>query len=291
MKSNVLFFARSSVVHLCIFALIFAVTLGAIPTKSFAIDLSEVLNEDFENIEIIKFTDEEVVYKVWENGDAFLYEEHIENDTVTTKKYKVNNTSKELVEHFSTLTELKEENVSVTQKDLLSNTIISVTTVELLPNDPPPIVTLPIEPIRQFGDDHLVSINSTGTWVTSRSGGMKYSYYKYRNGGGKAREIFMEKTVSSYNQNFDQFTRNVDKIRNFERGILKDLLFIGLLDKAFKAIKSPTIANITSFLKKYSKSLPGLAVIIAFVDYMMLTNRTMDSYKKIPGIERNWRFG
>lgn len=165
------------------------------------------------------------------------------------------------------------------QQNILSKQIISKTPVD-------------VSPVNEIKNDKLVyTTSATGKWVTARSSGFNYSYYKYSNGGGKARELSNEKTVNTYNKHFDQFTRNVDKIRNFETSILKDLLLVGLLDQAFKSIKKPTVANVTNFLRKYLKSIPGISVIVASVEYLILTNKTLNSYKKIPGPERNWRFG
>lgn len=280
MKKTFYFFARNSIIYLTTVVLITTITLTFVPVKSFAISLSEEMEDDsFVILEIIEFTDKEVVYKTLENGDLFLYEEQIENEAVTTSKYKIENMAKELVENFITIIDMNEDDIFVSQKNILSNQIISKTSVN-------------VSPVKEIKNDKIVyKTSTTGKWVTARASGFNYSYYKYNNGGGKARELSNEKTVNTYNKYFDQFTRNVDKIRNFETSILKELLLVGLLDQAFKSIKKPTVANVTNFLRKYLKSIPGISVIVASVEYLILTNKTLNSYKKIPGPEHNWRFG
>ncbi|MCT2347181.1 hypothetical protein AB9M62_14530 [Bacillales bacterium AN1005] len=134
-----------------------------------------------------------------------------------------------------------------------------------------------------------ISLFATGKWVKARGAGNNYQYYKYNNGGGKARELSREKTLKSYNKYFDQFTRNVDSLKSFESGVLKDLLFIGVIDQAFKSIKNPTVANLTKFLKKYLKSIPGVSVIVSMVQYLNLSTKTMYSYEDIPGSEKRWK--
>lgn len=281
MKKTFYFFARNLIIYLTIVVLITTITLTFVHVKSFAMPLSEEDVEDnsFVILEIIKFTDKEVVYNTLENGELFLYEEQIENEAVTTNKYKIDNVAKELVENFITIIDMNDDDSFESQKNILSKQIISKTPLD-------------VSPVNEIKNDKLVyTTSATGKWVTARSSGFNYSYYKYSNGGGKARELSNEKTVNTYNKHFDQFTRNVDKIRNFETSILKDLLLVGLLDQAFKSIKKPTVANVTNFLRKYLKSIPGISVIVASVEYLILTNKTLNSYKKIPGPERNWRFG
>lgn len=281
MKKTFYFFARNLIIYLTIVVLITTITLTFVHVKSFAMPLSEEDVEDnsFVILEIIKFTDKEVVYNTLENGELFLYEEQIENEAVTTNKYKIDNVAKELVENFITIIDMNDDDSFESQKNILSKQIISKTPVD-------------VSPVNEIKNDKLVyTTSATGKWVTARSSGFNYSYYKYSNGGGKARELSNEKTVNTYNKHFDQFTRNVDKIRNFETSILKDLLLVGLLDQAFKSIKKPTVANVTNFLRKYLKSIHGISVIVASVEYLILTNKTLNSYKKIPGPERNWRFG
>lgn len=279
MKSNILSMARNSMIYLSVFALITTLVLGFTPTKSFAASFSEELNDgSFEILEIIKFTDKEVVYKTLENGDVFLYEEHIEGDAVTTEKYKIDNKSKELVENFITITELNGDNIAVTQEDLLNNKITSETSVKVLPAE-------------EVKDDVVSRFASADGWVNARGAGNNYAYYQHTSGGGSARELSNEKSTLIYNQHFNTFTKDVDKLKTFEVGILRDLAGIGLLDQAFKSIKHPTVANIQGFLKKYLKSIPGISVIVAFVDYLNLVNKAMDSYDLIPGYERNWQYG
>lgn len=162
---------------------------------------------------------------------------------------------------------------------MLTNEIITKKSVDILSK----------RDITDVNDDDMMSINTTGKWVKTRSSGQNYQYYKYNNGGGKAREIYMEKTVKSYNKNFDKFTRDVDAIKSFETGILKDLLVIGVLDHGYKTLKNPSVANVKKFLSKYLKSIPGVGVIVSFISYMNLVNKALDSYKKIPATEKRWR--
>lgn len=273
MKSTILFKVRNSFIYISVLALMSTLVLGFAPTKSFAASSDELNDTGFKILEIIKFSDEVVVYKTLENGDVFLYEEYIEGDTVTTEKYKVENESKELVENFKTTTELNGDNITVTQEDILISKITSKTTVDILP--------------AENVSDNL-SINAS-VWVETRSAGNNYAYYKYASGGGLARELNYEKSIPLYHKDFDTFTRNVDSIKSFEVGVLKDLLLIGVLDQGFKSIKNPTVANVTEFLKKYVKSIPGVGVIAALVQYFNLVNKTMDSYELLSGVVRKWR--
>ncbi|CAM5207147.1 putative protein OS=Lysinibacillus sphaericus OX=1421 GN=LS41612_15320 PE=4 SV=1 [Lysinibacillus sphaericus] len=73
MKKTFYFFTRNSIIYITTVVLITTVTLTFVPAKSFAIPLSEELEDDsFVILEIIKFTDKEVAYKTLENG-AFFY--------------------------------------------------------------------------------------------------------------------------------------------------------------------------------------------------------------------------
>lgn len=280
MRSKFVSMIKNSLIYLSVFTIITTFTLSYLPTKSFA-ESSTEKNYDtiFEVLEFIKSTDEEMIYKTLENGEVFLYKELINNDIVTTKKYKIEGNNENLIENFVTINEVKGDTISVTQNDLMHNELISKSTVEILP-------------IKEIEDNEIkdeISILATGKWVKARGAGNNYQYYKYNNGGGKARELSREKTLNSYNKYFDQFTRNVDSLRSFEIGVLKDLLFIGVIDQAFKSIKNPTVANITKFLKKYLKSIPGVSVIVSMVQYLNLSTKTMYSYEDIPGSEKRWK--
>lgn len=81
MKKTFYFFARNLIIYLTIVVLITTITLTFVHVKSFAMPLSEedVEDDSFVILEIIKFTDKEVVYNTLENGELFLYEEQIEN--------------------------------------------------------------------------------------------------------------------------------------------------------------------------------------------------------------------
>jgi len=285
MKSNVLSKTRNSMVYLTIFTLITALVLGFIPNKSLAADsskekeipiesdLTKVDDIGFEILEMIKFTDTEVVYKTLEDNEVFLYEEYIDGDIVTTEVYKLENKSKELVKNFKTTTVLSGDNITVTHEDLLDSKNTSETTVEVLPAI----------------KEEEVSINATNEWVTSSSGGNNYQYYLRTDGGGSAREINKQKSILYYNSNFNTFTKNVDSVASLEKGILKDLLYLGLLETGFKAVKDPTVATVTAFFKKYLKSIPVISVITSTVSYFNLINVAMRSYEAIPGTEVRWR--
>ena len=222
---------------------------------------------------MIKFTDTEVVYKTLEDNEVFLYEEYIDGDIVTTEVYKLENKSKELVKNFKTTTVLSGDNITVTHEDLLDSKNTSETTVEVLPAI----------------KEEEVSINATNEWVTSSSGGNNYQYYLRTDGGGSAREINKQKSILYYNSNFNTFTKNVDSVASLEKGILKDLLYLGLLETGFKAVKDPTVATVTAFFKKYLKSIPVISVITSTVSYFNLINVAMRSYEAIPGTEVRWR--
>ncbi|CAM5187126.1 putative protein OS=Lysinibacillus sphaericus OX=1421 GN=LS41612_15320 PE=4 SV=1 [Lysinibacillus sphaericus] len=73
MKKTFYFFTRNSIIYITTVVLITTVTLTFVPAKSFAIPLSEELEDDsFVILEIIKFTDKEVAYKTLENGAFFI---------------------------------------------------------------------------------------------------------------------------------------------------------------------------------------------------------------------------
>lgn len=95
-------------------------------------DMISLFESNFEVTEMIKFTDQEVIYKTIENGETSLYEEHIDGDIVTTKKYKVSKFNKELVENFSTTTILNNDAISLAQVDLLTSDVISKVTEDTL---------------------------------------------------------------------------------------------------------------------------------------------------------------
>ncbi|TKI67410.1 hypothetical protein FC756_12880 [Lysinibacillus mangiferihumi] len=163
MKKTFYFFARNSIIYIT--TVVFTtVTLTFVPAKSFAIPLSEELEDDsFVILEIIKFTDKEVVYKTLENGDLFLYEEQIENEAVTTNKYKIDNVAKELVEYFITIIDMNEDDIFVSQKNLLSKQIYSKTSVH-------------VSPVNEIKNDKIVyTTSATGEWVTARASGLRVS--------------------------------------------------------------------------------------------------------------------
>lgn len=273
---------RTSFIYLSIFTLVTALVLGIIPTKSFAADsskekeipiesdLTKVDDIGFEILEMIKFTDTEVVYKTLEDNEVFLYEEYIEGDVVTTEVYKIENTSKELVKSFITTTESSEDNITVTHEDLLDSNNTSETSVQVLEKDEP------------------VSINATNQWVQASGAGFNYAYYQRTDGGGSARQLGDQKNILYYNTTFNNFTKNVESLDTFERGVLRDLFFLGLLESGFKALKDPTVATFTAFLKKSMKSIPAVSVITQGISYFKLVNTTMDNYKAIPGSEIRW---
>lgn len=270
-------------IYFLVIVLTISVVLSPKPIKSLAADDPIPLTSiSFDIVEILKDTGEELSYITVEDGRNYLYEEKIAGDIVNTKKSLIKSDSFELLEHFSTTTILNEKTLSVTQKDLISNVIISESSIDILTADE---IKLQNQP---YQDDEL-TIYTTGKWVNTRAVGLNYSYYKYNNGGGKARELNLEKAVKSYDKKFDTFTRSVDALRSHEIGTLKSLVGIGLLDQFFKSVKNPSLANVKDFFKKYLKSIPAIGVLVAVIDYFRLINKTIPAYEAVPGIEKKWR--
>lgn len=284
-------------IYFSVMVFIMSVVLSTFPKSSAA---NETLDEQVipdgpphEIIELIKETEGEVIYKALEDGKIYLYEEKIVGDEVTTKKSLVESGTTTLTEKFSTITILEADAVTVTQKDLLTNTLIhqQKINIETPPPSPgdnndvikPPVFEQRVAPANEF------TAMATGTWVKASATGMNYAYYKYSNGGGLARELGKEKSISSYTTKFDTFTRNVDAVRSHENGALLSLTALGLLDKAFKSIKKPTIANLKAFFKQYAKSIPGIGTLYLVIKYFSLCKKTMAAYKAIPGTPYNWR--
>lgn len=281
---------------LVVFAM--SVVLPTFPKNSAAngtLDESDIVNDTpHEVIELIKDTEAEVIYKTLEDGNIYLYEEQIVGDVITTTKSLVDKGTTTLTEKFSTTIKLEGDNISVLQKDLLTNTTIHQKTVSiteplptsLYPDDERDIM-LPPGSREDINGEYAAM--ATGKWVNSRTTGQNYAYYKYNHGGGFARELGKQKSISSYTTKFDNFTRNVDAARSFESGILYELTVIGVLDKAFKTVKSPTVANLKSFFKQYLKTIPGIGIIYNVIKYFNICNKTMASYKAISGTPYNWR--
>lgn len=275
--------------------LLMSVLLTSFPKSSAASDIlveQEIMDDaPDEIIELIKDTEEEVIYKALEDGKIYLYEEQIVGDVITTHKSLVEDGASTLTEKFSTTSVLKDDTISVTQVDLFTNKIIHQELVSIGPPPPgddltvvPPVYKQGVTPTNEF------TTMATGTWVTARANGYNYQYYKYSNGGGKARQLGKEKTTNYYTTKFDTFTRNVDSVRSYERGILFNLVGIGLVEKASKSIKNPTYAAVKKFLKQYLKAIPGVSTIYAVIKYFSLCAKTNRSYKAIPATEHFWRW-
>lgn len=294
MKVANLYSFRNGMINFSIVVFIMSVVLSSFPKSSAAndtLDEQDILNETpVEVIELIKDTAEEVIYKTLEDGNIYLYEEQIVGDVVTTKKSLVANGTSTLSEKFSTTTILQGDTISVSQKDLLTNTIIHEARVSITSLGDERDVIKPPTYVSSVGINSEYTTMATGSWVKSRTAGFNYAYYKYSNGGGLAREISSEKKIGSYTTKFDTFTRNVDAARSYENGILYELTIIGVLDKAFKTFKKPTIANMKAFFKKSLKTIPGISVIYSIIKYFSLVNKTMYSYEAIPGTPYSWRY-
>ncbi|EIM07852.1 hypothetical protein A1A1_03332 [Planococcus antarcticus DSM 14505] len=299
MKVTKLYSFRNGMIYFSVVVSIMSVVLSSFPKSSAAndtLDEQEILNgTPHEIIELIKDIEGEVIYKALEDGKIYLYEEQIVGDVVTTKKSLVENGTSTLTEKFSTATILQGDIISVTQKDLLANKIIHQEMVsitdETAPSKPHDDIHLwkpPVYPA-SVGTNNEFTAMATGTWLKARTAGQNYAYYKNSNGGGLARELGKQKTIGSYTTKFDTFTRNVDAVRSYEVGALYNFTAIGLLDKAFKSIKYPTISNLKKFFKQYLKTIPGVGTLYLVIKYFSLCNKTLAAYKAIPGTPYNWR--
>lgn len=298
MKLSKQFSFRNKMIYFSVIVLIMSVALSSFPKNSAAndtlIDQEVIDSTPYEIIELIKDTEGEVIYKALEDGKIYLYEEQTVGDVVTTKKSLVADGTTTLKEKFSTTTTLQGDSLSVVQRDLLTNTLIHQGMVSITetpqpdPYDDRDVIKPPTYE-SSVGINNEFTAMATGTWVNSRTGGNNYAYFKYSHGGGLARELSRQKTIGSYTTTFDTFTRNVDAARSFERGTLYNLTVIGVLDKAFKTVKNPTISNLKAFFKQYLKSIPGLSVLYAVIKYFSICNKTMWAYKAIPGTSYYWR--
>lgn len=281
---------RKLAICLSIMVLVISVLLSSFP-KSFSADYEENLESmlafDFEVIEIIKDTEEEMIYKTLEDGIIYLYEEQTIDNTVTTSKFLLDGNKPILSEKFETTSVLNEDTISTTQKDLLTNKTFSETTINLeVASDPD--ITVYNPPV--LYSEPIMSTTTTNAWVNTRSAGSKYSYYKYSNGGGIARSLSSyEKRVGSYTTAFDTYTRNVDATLRLERSALRDVIGLTLLEQGFKAIKSPTIANIKAFFGKTLTKMPTLSIIFLTFDYFSAVNKTIRSYNAISAPLYKWK--
>lgn len=290
MKKAKLYSFKDGMVFFSVMVLLMSVVLSSFPKSSAANDILDeqeiVVDSPDEIIELIKDTENEVIYKALEDGKIYLYEEQIVGDVITTKKSLVEDGTVTLAEEFSTTSVLEDDTISVTQVDLLNNKIIHQETVSTTPT--PPVYDLTVvKPVFQQGVTPTTEFTTmaTGTWVKARAHGNNYQYYKYSNGGGKARQLGREKTINYYTSSFDKFTRNVDSVRSLENGALADFSGLGLLDKAAKSIKKPTVANLKKFFRQYLRTIPGLGTIYLVIKYFGLCDLLRNSYRAIPATE------
>ncbi|MDH5162730.1 hypothetical protein [Heyndrickxia oleronia] len=125
----------------------------------------------------------------------------------------------------------------------------------------------------------------TNKWVKVKA---SMGYYKYSNGGGKARHSTNEKKISKYNKYFDDFTDRVDNMKSIENNTLRDVIGLGLIEAAIKMGKDFFLANAKNLIKKFGKGLPIAGLAIALIEYNYKDDKAVTAINKIPGSYYKW---
>ncbi|WP_028390971.1 hypothetical protein [Bacillus cihuensis] len=114
------------------------------------------------------------------------------------------------------------------------------------------------------------------------------AYNKYSNGGGLARFSTMEKKTSSYNSNFDTFTRNVDTLHALEIGSLRDFVGLGLIEATNKVGTKISVASTIKIAGKFANGVPLLSLASTLIQYVWYYDKANKAWWKIPGIYYYW---
>ncbi|GIN84497.1 hypothetical protein J6TS2_08830 [Heyndrickxia sporothermodurans] len=247
-----------------------------LPSFAKAAEVSTELNDnDNLDIDIIVDTDEMMIYKTKEDGQEFLYEEETKGDITKTSKYLLNGDEKQLVENYETKIVVKDDNISITKNDYITNEThkesINLTEIE--------------KEIEK--EQSEITPMATATWVKTKAG-TKMGYYKYKTGGGKARHSTNEKKITKYNKYFDNFCDRVDTMKNIESSALWDALPLAVIPAIIKLGKNPSLAAVKNVLKKLAKGLPLVGLSISLVKYVYNYDKAVTAINKMPGSYYKW---
>ncbi|WP_286230626.1 hypothetical protein [Neobacillus mesonae] len=261
---------------------------------------AETDSEYMQVVEIIEDTDTKTVYTARENGKLYLYEESTNgdnDDNILTMKYSLEGSNKSLVEKYNTemktTTTTEGQIITVTTKDLLKNTssVEKVNTTQII-SDSTAFYQTMTSPTYEYSTMKEISSGTTttpdattdatkGKWVKSLAGS-RMGYYLYSNGGGLARWSTMEKKLSSWNSNFDTFTRNVDAMKGLETASLWTAVGLGGLELAL-SIKPPyTLAKLKKFFKKSLGRVPGIGILVSIGWWLYYYDKAANAWNKIP---------
>jgi hypothetical protein len=248
-------------------------------------ELSEV--NVTKNMTILENENGKLVYETEVDGVTYRYEEMTIDNLVKTTKYQVLNNELTLVEQYETTVEVVDSTVTIEVVDQIEETT-DVTTFEV-PTTETSTAEVPTidKPLLLPSKSNMSYAAASSTWVSSK--GTRMSYYLYSNGGGLARYSTMEKKLSSYNSNFNTYTRKVDSLKSIETGTLKGLVGIGVLEAAIKVGKNGlSVANALNLLKQFGKAFSILSFAYALIDYVVNYNAAVNAWGKIPGSYYRW---
>jgi hypothetical protein len=237
-----------------------------------------------QGIEIIKETNDEIVYRVFEekeNGEILTFEynevtQTTDNkDIIKTKIYEINNETdgKELIDNYITYV-IEEDDGTVTfEVEGDSNSKVTI--------DPKKVNE---KAISEIEDDNNFQIVSWSGWTQSAVHNIGYRQnFSTSRGEAKWTHYGVNKNRPLSNTHFDRFTREVDTLRSYESSIVTNNV-IGLAVEIGNLVfsgQSVTWAQVQSIAKKVLRSLVGVAVLWDVYQWSMSLERATNHYKNM----------
>lgn len=223
--------------------------------------LQAVAAQDLESLEnkLTVFQDEEdfMSYRTEENGFIYDYEERTVADVVYTKKYRVTQSSRTLVEDSSTTVKLVDNILSLSVYDNINNTTEQI---EINANN--------------LDTEYSVMVKCSQVWPSGFQGkkpivsGHQYAH-NWKTNQGISRLGTLDIIVKTPDRKFDEYTRIVDSLIAQEKAAVPIVGTAKGLGELVKAIgkKQVTIATIKAAFKTIGKAVPGIGQIYTLVTY------------------------
>ncbi|VXC00043.1 conserved exported hypothetical protein [Exiguobacterium sp. 8H] len=230
----------------------------------------------FSEVNVLKDTDEVMIYTVNEEGSLYKYYEYISLYKVKTYKYLIANNEEILVENFET--------VFNSEGNIIESEIANQTSE--VDNLDYGTTYNQVSSVSQG----ISLASASGKWVkTSSVAGM--SYIQYSNGGGLARYSTMEKKIPKYNTKFNEYTKKVDSLINIERSTLISAFGLGGIDALIKAFsgKKMSVAAVKKFASSVLKGTIGVGTAYNIIDYVLTYDKTHKQFYSIPGSYYYWK--